>query len=77
MVRHLEMTITPRGPNRLEPGELIRGSTGMFGEAKHTGLYASPTYSKEQRFITMQMTTHRACQGVNYMPTYQRSYMTK
>lgn len=35
------------------------------------------TYIKEQRFITMQMTIHGACQGVNYMPTYQRSYMTK
>ena len=35
------------------------------------------TYIKEPRFITMQMTIHGACQGVNYMPTYQRSYMTK
>lgn len=74
---HLEMTISALGPNRLESRELIRGETEVSAETKHTFLNASPTYSKEQRFITMQMTTHSVCQGVNYMPSYQRSYMTK
>lgn len=61
-------------------GELIRvgcGGGGCLLKLSTQSCMLPSTYIKEQRFITMQMTIHGACQGVNYMPTYQRSYMTK
>lgn len=60
-------------------GELIRVGLGggCLLKLSTQSCMLPSTYIKEQRFITMQMTIHGACQGVNYMPTYQRSYMTK